>query len=101
MAEEEAQSGTNMDQFLNVGDSGMDQFLKDRRINIGDISAQAKADGTETAAERAKRQREFAIQKRVSKNDTANLFSLIRLSRAPNSVPKTSSILRFKRTTLS
>ena len=48
-------------------DSNMQKFLEERRISIGDISKAVKADSsTESAADRAKRQRQLAIDKRVS-----------------------------------
>ena len=49
-------------------DVNMEQFLADRRINLGQLSKKVQADGGESAADRAKRQREFAVAKRVSIN---------------------------------
>ena len=42
-------------------DSNLRQFLADRRISISDLSKKVKDENEETAAQRTKRQREFAI----------------------------------------
>lgn len=50
---------------MEATDSNVQKFLAERRININDLSMKARGDGTESAKEKAQRQREFAIQKRV------------------------------------
>ena len=49
-------------------DSNMKAFLAERKININQLAQKAMGDGSETAKERAQRQREFAIAKRVSES---------------------------------
>ena len=50
-------------------DSGVQRFLKERKIDIGEMSKVAKevSSNKETAKERAARQREMGIKMRVSR----------------------------------